>query len=241
MAKPRKNINWRKLWVKENKEKYRDLTKGLIEKETQELSWEKVQQIMLTTAEQVCGKSSSNINPWMNAHEVEIKEMKEKIAQALTRRNLLRRVNTEEGYEELLRIKQELCNERKKYKDCCKIWEEDWWNDLADKCEKAWKLSRLGEMYDLLKKLQKRGEYNNSRHMLLFSEEKFKEHLEKITENRYETDVIKIENALNKARTPDINEIKVKELQTKLEMVPTSKEIRKEMAKMRVLHLEKME
>ena len=41
---------------------------------------------MLTTAEQVCGKNSSNINPWMNAHEVEIKEMKEKIAQAFSRR-----------------------------------------------------------------------------------------------------------------------------------------------------------
>ena len=79
-------------------------------------------------------------------------------------------------------------------------------------------------MYDLLKKLQKRGEYNNSRHMLLFSEEKFKEHLEKITENRYETDVIKIENVLNKVRTPDINEIKVKELQIKLEMVPKERD-----------------
>ena len=159
--------------------------------------------------------------------------MKEKIAQALSRKNLLRRVKTEEANAELLRVKQELCNERKKYKDCCKILEEDWWNDLADKCEKAWKLGRLGEMYDLLKKLQKRGEYNNSRHTLLFSEEKFKEHLEKITENRYETDVIKIENVLNKVRTTDINEIKVKELQTKLEMVPTSEEIRKKMAKMK--------
>ena len=41
VAKSRKNINWQKLWVKENEEKYRDLTKGLIEKEPQELSWEK--------------------------------------------------------------------------------------------------------------------------------------------------------------------------------------------------------
>ena len=56
----------------------------------------------------------------------------------------------------------------------------------------------------------------NSRNILLFSEERFKEHLEKITENRYEIDVIKIENVLNKVRTPDINEIKVKELQIKL-------------------------
>ena len=38
--------------------------------------------------------------------------------------------------------------------------------EMADKCEKARKLARLGEMYDLLKKLQKRGEYNNSKNIL---------------------------------------------------------------------------
>ena len=54
---------------------------------------------------------------------------------------------------------------------------------MVDKREKAWKLGRLGEVYDLLKKLQKRREYNDSKKILLFSEERFKEHLEEITEN----------------------------------------------------------
>ena len=116
------NINWQKLWVKENEEKYRDLTKEMIEKDNQELSWEKVQHIML--AEKVCGKNSSNINPWMNIHEVEMKEMKDKIAQALSKRNLLKKVNTGEGNAELLRVKRELCNERRKYKDFCKQWKK---------------------------------------------------------------------------------------------------------------------
>ena len=44
--KPRRNINWQKLWVKENEEKYRGLTKEVIEKDNKELSWEKVQQII---------------------------------------------------------------------------------------------------------------------------------------------------------------------------------------------------
>ena len=121
-----KNINWQILWIQENENRYRDLTKALIEGDNQELSWEKVQQIMLTSAEQVCGTNSSNINPWMNAHEKEIKEMKDKIAQVLSRRNLVRRDNKEEGRKELLRIKKELSNERRKYKDCSKTWEEDW-------------------------------------------------------------------------------------------------------------------
>ena len=117
-TKSRKNINWQKVWIQENENRYRDLTKALIEGDNQELSWEKVQQIMLTSAEQVCGTNSSNIYPWMNAHEKEIKEMKDKIAQVLSRRNLVRRDNTEEGRKELQRIKKELSNERRKYKDC---------------------------------------------------------------------------------------------------------------------------
>ena len=68
----------------------------------------------------MCGTNSSNINPCMNRHKKEIKEMKDKIAQALSRRNLVRRANTEEGREELLRIKKELSNERRIYKDCSK-------------------------------------------------------------------------------------------------------------------------
>ena len=91
----------------------------------------------------------------------------------------------------------------------------------------------MGEMYDFLKKLQKRGEYNNSRNILLFSEEIFKEHLERITENRYESDVIKIETVMNKVTAPDIDEVKIKELQAGLEILPTSEEIMKEMAKMK--------
>jgi len=115
----------------------------------------------------------------------------------------------------LLRVKRELCHERRKYKDFCKQWEEGWWNEMADKCEKAWKLGRLGEMFDFLKKLQKHGEYNNSKNVLLFSKERLKKHLEKITENRYKTGVIKIETVLIKVRAPNIMRTKIKELQTK--------------------------
>ena len=59
-------------------------------------------------------------------HEKEVKELRDKITQSLSKRHLLRRVTTEEGSAELLRVKRELCYEGKKYKDCCKHWEEDW-------------------------------------------------------------------------------------------------------------------
>ena len=85
-------------------------------------------------------------------------------------------------------------------------------------------------MYDLLKLLQTGGEYNNSKNIPLFSEELFKGHLEKITEKMYESDVIKIEAVMNTVIVPDIDEIKIKELQAALDMLPTSEKIMKEMA-----------
>ena len=77
-----------------------------------------------------------------------------------------------------------------------------------------WRPDRLGEMCETLKTLQKREEYNNSKNIFLFSEARFKEHLEKIAENRYETDVIKIENVLNMVPAPDDDKNKVKKLQS---------------------------
>ena len=50
----------------------------------------------------------------MNIHEAEVKEMKDKVARALSKRNLLRRVSIKEENSELLRVKRELCNERRK-------------------------------------------------------------------------------------------------------------------------------
>ena len=38
VPKPRRNINWQKLWVTENDEKYRDQTKELIKDDNQQLS-----------------------------------------------------------------------------------------------------------------------------------------------------------------------------------------------------------
>ena len=73
--------------------------------------------------------------------------------------------------------------------------------------------------------LQKRGEYNISKNKVLFSEESFKEHLKKITENRYKTYIIKINNVLNRVQVPDVDEIKVEKIQAELEIVPTSEKI----------------
>ena len=42
---------------------------------------------------------------------------------------------------------------------------------------------KIGVMYGLLKHLQRRGDYNNAKNLLLCSEETFKEHLEKQQKN----------------------------------------------------------
>ena len=47
-------------------------------------------------------------------------------------------------------------------------------------------MGQTGRMYKILQRLQRRGEYNNSKTIMLFNEEEFKGHLEKVTHERYE-------------------------------------------------------
>ena len=82
------------------------------------------------------GKNNSNINPWMNEHEREVNEIKDKIEQALSRRNHSRNIDTLEGKNEMIEVRREITNERKKYKEYCKKWDGEWWKELAEKCER---------------------------------------------------------------------------------------------------------
>ena len=47
-------------------------------------------------------------------------------------------------------------------------------------------MGQIGRMYKVRQRLQRRGEYNNSKKIMHFTEEEFKGHLEKLTNERYE-------------------------------------------------------
>ena len=50
----------------------------------------------------------------------------------------------------------------------------------------------------MLQRLQRRGEYNNTKAIMLFTDEEFKGHLEKITHGRYENSPDQISKTIEK-------------------------------------------
>ena len=59
-------------------------------------------------------------------------------------------------------------------------------------------MGQIGRMYKILQRLQRRGEYNNSKTIMHFTEEEFKGHLEKLTNERYENSPEQILKTLEK-------------------------------------------
>ena len=122
----------------------------------------------------------------MEEHHTEVEKLKENIREGLRRRNEVKRRATDEYDQSLIEAREDLKQARKIYKNQLKEWEEQWWDQKAEECRIACEEGKIGVMYDLLKQLQRRGEYNNAKNLTLFSEETFKEHLEKITKERFE-------------------------------------------------------
>ena len=60
--------------------------------------------------------------------------------------------------------------------------------------------------HKIKQKLHRRGEYNNNKTIMLFSEEEFKGHLEKITHERYENSPDLIVKTIEKVEEPTAEE-----------------------------------
>ena len=185
------NINWEKLMDEDKAIEYNLKTQQLNSEIPEEDSWEKATKIMMKAAKEVCGAKRSVINPWMNLHTTETETLKSHITELLLERNVL--INTvgiettsEEHREQVLDVQHRLKNARKEYKKKQRQWENDWWNNLAEECRVANSKGQIGLMYNILKKLQLRWNFNNSKNILLFTEEEFKNHLKIITQDRYE-------------------------------------------------------
>ena len=88
-------------------------------------------------------------------------------------------------------------------------------------------------MYDLLKQLQRRGEYNNAKNLPLFSEETFKEHLEKITKERFEGNPGRMQQLIELVEVREKREEKIQWWQDFSTALPDNDEIQKELNKMR--------
>ena len=105
--------------------------------------------------------------------------LKAEMGEALRERNRVIRQTGDRISREYIIAKTGLTEKRANYKGELRQWEENWWNQLAEKCQQACEMEQTGTMYKMLQRLQRRGEYNNKKTIMLFTEEEFKGHLEK--------------------------------------------------------------
>ena len=150
---------------------------------TEDLEWQTFSEILRAAAEEACGKREKQTNPWMNQHVEEAMELKAEIRKALRERKRVIRQTGDRTSQEYDIAKARLTEKRANYKRELRQWEENWWNQLAEECQQACQMGQIGSMYKILKRLQRRGEYNNKTTML-FTEEEFKGHRDKITHER---------------------------------------------------------
>ena len=164
----------------------------------EDLEWQTLGKILRATAEEACGKTEKQTNPWMNQHGEEAMQLQAEIREALRERNRVLRQTGDRTSNEYNIAKRRMTKKKANYKRKLRQWEENWWNQLAEDCQQAFQMGQIGTMYRILQRLQRRGEYNNSRTIMLFTEEEFKGHLEKITHERYENSPDQISKTIEK-------------------------------------------
>ena len=85
----------------------------------------------------------------------------------------------------------------------------------------------------ILQRLQRRGEYNNSKSIMLFTEEEYKGHLEKITHERYENSPDQISKTVEKVVELKVEEETLERNNELIVQIPSFEEIKNEIAKMK--------
>ena len=230
------NIKWERLMDDECANQFREKTSERVEKclcENGRADWNQVEKILRETALEVCGKRTAQVNPWMEEHHSEVEKLKENIREKLRKRNEVKRWATDECDQSLVEAREDLKQARRTYKIQLKEWEEQWWDQKEEECRIACEEGKIGVMYGLLKQLQRRGDYNNAKNLLLFSEETFKEHLEKITKERFEGNPGRMQQLIELVEVKEKSQEKLQWWQEFMTAHPDDDEIQKELEKMR--------
>ena len=235
-------IKWCKLRDEDVVNQYRRRVNSLIEnsEDTDEANdqtcWNKITNIVVQAAEEVCGKEEKKIeNPWMVDKDEDVQRMRGRLNRALERRNTLK-VRQRDNINidltnEIAESVEEVKNARKEIKRETRRWETEWWNKIIEDCERAGERNDTAEVYRNLKQLGKRDAKKATVNTNLTKEE-FKEHFKKVSENRFENlpediDAI-IEEVEDIRGTP-----KAEEWKEQLEETPSREEIIEQMNKMK--------
>ena len=178
------NIKWEALRTKDVAESFRIKTQALTEEQPCNENWDKVCTILTQAAKETCGIKKKTIeNPWIAGNEEELKKRRENISKLVEKRNKTRE---ERNTQEEQRAKEDLTRARKENKKFLKDLEKQWWTGLMEQCEAALEAGRIGEVYEVLRKL---GTRDTKPHTgTTITTEAFRKHFEEVSKDRFEID-----------------------------------------------------
>ena len=242
-------IKWEVLQDDGKKEEYEERTRQLMEEGEWDESvgeWEKVSEVMVRAAREVCGESDRGVsNPWVIGHEEEIEERMTRVNEAVNVRNdrmnalnARRRLRTRgrgdswmtDLENRLAEAQSRVRHARKEVRRYLRRIERIWWEERMRECREACDRGRIGDMYKLLRKIGTKGGKAPESSMITIGE--FKEHFERVSNVRYEEDPSVIARVIEGVVDMREDE-RAKRANDRLNLVPERDEIERAMKDMK--------
>ena len=212
-------------------EKLRDLDF----EETDNTRWNEITEVVTTAAREVCGVQEKVIeNPWMRDKDEEVMVLRARINRAINRRDTAlenARNDNIQNNDEVNDSRNVLKEARKDLKRKTREWEVEWWENILEECKNAGERGDSGMMYKTLKKLGGR-DIKKESNTTNITTEQFRDHFKKVSEERFKNSPEEIAETVR--RVTDIRDTeKAREWRDRLEGVPSSEEILKQMKLMK--------
>ena len=241
-------IKWEVLQEESKKEEYVERTRVLLDEGEWNESmgeWEKVSEVMIRAAKDVCGTREKGIaNPWVIGHEESISDRMARVNEAVNERNeCVRRLNAVHGMRtrrgggrrmflesQVERAKAEVKSARKEVKRYMRRIEREWWKERIIECREACDSGRIGDMYECLRKIGMRGVKAGESSTISISE--FKNQFESVSRERYEEDPSVIASVIEKVDDLRMDD-RAKAANDRLNVIPEREEIMKAMSEMK--------
>ena len=199
-------------------------------------NWKMLSEILTEAAEETCGKKTRQVaNPWTVGHEEELAYLNLQISAWVEERNrrnerMRTRAERRRGQEQLEEARRKVAEARREMKGRLRELEDEWWEEIIQRCEEASQRGDMGEMYSALKCLGDRNKKAAEGHNITTAD--FKEHFQQVSQDRYERGAEEIEEAVRGVK--DLRRTgEAREAEALLNETPQEEEIERALKKMK--------
>ena len=203
------NIRYEKLKEENGKEEFRRKVSekwGMRRDQVREdgTNWKMMSEVLTEAAEETCGKKTRQVaNPWTIGHEEELAYLNLQISAWVDERNrrngrMRTRAQRRRGQEQLEEARRRVSEARREMKMRLRELEDEWWEEIIQRCEEASQRGDIGEMYSALKSLGDRNKKAAEGHNITTAD--FKEHFQQVSQDRYERGAEEIDEAVGAVR-----------------------------------------